>query len=147
MRLHTPLMLSLILFPVFVLAQPKCDSKEIKMFFGKGPFMEKEVIEINAAIKKQKPSNLLAVLALYFPLDVENEGFEEIKMTQKKLENGNTGVFYVHHNLPDDALKAVKVFLELERQHQYNWKVVSIKTRCQCWRSEKADEWGISDCP
>ena len=140
-------MLSLILFPVFVLAQPKCDSKEIKMFFGQGTFMEKEVIEINAAIKKQKPSNLLAVLALYFPLDVENEGFEEIKMTQKKLENGNTGVFYVHHNLPDDALKAVKVFLELERQHQYNWKVVSIKTHWQCWRSEKADEWGISDCP
>jgi hypothetical protein len=93
MRLHTPLMLYLILFLVFVLAQPKCDSKEIKMFFGQGPFMEKEVIEINAAIKKQKPSNLLAVLALYFPLDVENEGFEEIKMTQKKLENGNTGVF------------------------------------------------------
>ena len=90
--------------------------------------MEKEVIEINNAIKKQKPSNLLAVLALYFPLDLEKKGFEEIKITWKKLENGNTGVFYVHHNLPDDSPKAVKVFLELKRQHQYNWKVVSIKT-------------------
>ena len=65
--------------------------------------------------KNKKPSNLLAVLAFYFPLDVEKEGFEKIKITQKKLENGNTGVFFVHHNLPDDALKAVKVFLELER--------------------------------
>ena len=81
MRSHTLLLLSLILFPVLVLAKPKCDSKEIKMFFGHGPFMEKEVIEINAAIKKQKPSNLLAVLAHYFPLDVEKEGFEEIKIT------------------------------------------------------------------
>ena len=93
MRLHTPLMLSLILFPAFVLAQPKCDSKEIKMFFGQGPFMEKEVIEINAAIKKQKPSNLLAVLALYFALDVENEGFEEIKMTQKSSKTETQGSF------------------------------------------------------
>jgi hypothetical protein len=90
------------------------------MFFGQGPFMEKKVIEINAAIKKQKPTNLLAVLARYFSLDVEKEGFEEIKITQKKLENRNTGVFYVHLNLPDDALKAVKVFLELERHHQHN---------------------------
>ena len=89
--------------------------------------MEKEVIEINASIKKQKPSNLMGVLALYFPLDVEKEGFEKIKITQKKFENVNTGVFFVHHNLPDDALKAVKVFLELERQHQYNWKVVPSK--------------------
>jgi hypothetical protein len=97
------------------------------MFFGQGPFMEKEVIEINASIKKQKPSNLMAVLALYFPLDVEKEGFEKIKITQKKFENGNTGVFFVYHNLPDDALKAVKVFLELERQHQYNWKVFPSK--------------------
>ena len=120
MRSNTLLLLSLILFPVLVLAQPKWDSKEIKMFFGQGPFMEKEVIEINAAIKKQKPTNLLAVLALYFPLDVEKESFEEIKITQKKLENGNTGVFYVHLNLPDEALKAVKVFLELERHHQHN---------------------------
>ena len=71
MRSHPLLLLSLILFPVFVLALPKCDSKEIKMFFGHGPFMEKEVIEINAAIKKQKPYNFLAVLALYFHLDVE----------------------------------------------------------------------------
>ena len=47
--------------------------------------MEKEVIEINVTIKKQKPSNLLAVLAFYFLLDVEKEGFEEIKITQKKL--------------------------------------------------------------
>jgi hypothetical protein len=120
MRSNTLLLLSLILFPVLVLAQPKWDSKEIKMFFGQGPFMEKEVIEINAAIKKQKPTNLLAVLALYFPLDVEKESFEEIKITQKKLENGNTGVFYVHLNLPDDALKVVKMFLELERHHQHN---------------------------
>ena len=108
--------------------------------------MEKEVIEINAAIKKQKPSNLLAVLALYFPLDLEKEGFEVTKITQKKFENGNTRVFNVHHNLPDDALKAVKVFLELERHHQHNWKVVSIKTLWQCWRSQKTYEWGISDC-
>ena len=42
------------------------------MFFGQGPFMKKEVIEIDAAIKKQKPSNLLAFLALYFPLNVKN---------------------------------------------------------------------------
>jgi hypothetical protein len=93
MRSNTLLLLSLILFPVLVLAQPKWGSKEIKMFFGQGPFMEKKVIEINAAIKKQKPTNLLAVLARYFSLDVEKEGFEEIKITQKKLENRNTGVF------------------------------------------------------
>ena len=52
----------------------------------------------------------MGVLALYFPLDVEKEGFEKIKITQKKFENENTGVFFVHHNLPDDALKAVKGF-------------------------------------
>jgi hypothetical protein len=67
MRSNTLLLLSLILFPVFVLAQPKWDSKEIKMFFGQGPFMEKEVIEINVTIKKQKPSNRSGRLGILFP--------------------------------------------------------------------------------
>ena len=80
------------------------------------PFLEKEVTEINDLIKKQKPSNLLEILSLYFPYDTEDGGSEEIEIVQRKLENGNIGVFYLHHNIPDDAIQAVKVFLELDRQ-------------------------------
>lgn len=121
--------------------------KAVKEFFGQHPFLEKEVTEINDLIKKRKPSNLLEILSLYFPYDMEDSSSEEIEIVQKKLENGNTGVFYLHHNIPDDAIQAVKVFLELDRQAPHHWKVVSIKTHWRCWRSEKTDEWGISDCP
>ena len=58
MRSNTLLLLSLILFPVFELAQPKWDSKEIKMFFGQDLFMEKEVIEINVTIKNQRQTTM-----------------------------------------------------------------------------------------
>jgi hypothetical protein len=67
MRSNTLLLLSLILFPVFELAQPKLDSKEIKMFFGQDLFMEKEVIEINVTIKKQKTVQPSGRLGILFP--------------------------------------------------------------------------------
>lgn len=150
MRPHLNLLTSLMLGSVSIFSQPNEVPKEAQLFFGKDPFKVHSIdrITINKQIKKRDSLKLMEILSLYFPLEIGWEGKEQIEIRQKIMENGNIGIFYSHHNIPDDALKARQVMMELKSNGHLCWEVISIRSNWQCWRSnDHITKWGIAPCP
>ena len=150
MRPHLNLLTSLMLWSVSIFSQPNEVLKEAQLFFGKYPFKVHSIdrIALNEQIKERDSLKLMKILSLYFPLEIGWEGKEQIEIRQKIMENGNIGIFYSHHNIPDDALKAHQVMMELKSNGYLCWEVISIRSNWQCRRSnEQISKWGIAPCP
>lgn len=96
----------------------------------------------------QKEENFSAkdIMKLFYPKTIKTgEGNEEIEISEKTSDNGNTVVTLIHDNLRDDSVKGEKYIMALKKSNE-KWIVVSIKKNWKCRDGRGHTNWGVDLC-
>lgn len=120
---------------------------QIKTTDKEEEFKDLKTDELNQLLlEKEEDLSAKEVMKLFYPNEVEaGEGNEQIKISERTSENGNTIVTLIHENLLDDSLNGEKYSIELQRDNK-KWTVISIKKNWKCWDGRGHTNWGIERC-
>lgn len=101
--------------------------------------------ELNRQIIQNTNLTPKDIMKLHYAHVELGEGNEKIVIAEDTLTNGNILITLTHENIPDDAIKAEKRIMELQREGTH-WKIISLKRNWKCWRNESPDNWGVTHC-
>lgn len=101
--------------------------------------------ELNHQLIKDTQLTPKDIMKLHYAHVELGEGNEKIVIAEDTLTNGNILITLTHENIPDDAIKAEKRIMELQKEDTH-WKIISLKKNWKCWRNEDSSSWGVTRC-
>jgi len=104
-------------------------------------FQNLDVVALNKKIAglNLKPKQIMKI---HYPIKVGNEGKESIKIDVLNLPSGKTEVTLIHDFIMDDAIKAEKHFLVLNKKNE----VITLQKNWQCWQDRGHQDFSIEKC-
>jgi hypothetical protein len=104
--------------------------------------------EINKQISTISPApqpDEIIMLYAHVDKEVVFEG-QNLEVSNNDLAHGWLETTLIHSNIPDDAIKARKVIMQVRPYNDSLWSVHSIREQYQCWPGRGHEEWSKEFC-